>query len=62
VRDYLFAKRMEFAKNELLKKTKVEDIAYALGYKNASNFSRAFKKYTGVSPAFFASIDDIRNL
>ena len=62
VRDYVFSKRMEYAKNELVKKTKVEDIACALGYKNAGNFSRAFKKYTGVSPSFFTQTADVQNV
>jgi AraC-like DNA-binding protein len=31
----------------------ITDIAFALGYSNASNFTRAFKVRTGVSPQTF---------
>jgi len=30
--------------------TTVEDIAYALGYEDASNFSRTFKRWCGQTP------------
>lgn len=53
IHGYLHQKRMRYAQKELLKKEKVEDIALRLGYKNVCNFSRAFKKYVGISPAFY---------
>ena len=62
VREYVFSKRMEYAKNELSQSTKIEDIACALGYQSAGNFSRAFKKYTGVSPTFFTPDDKKSNV
>jgi len=31
----------------------IAEIAYALGYTDASNFTRAFRKLTGVSPQAF---------
>lgn len=53
VQSYLQFKRMEYAKKELLKREKIENVATSLGYTNVCNFSRAFKKYVGVAPAFF---------
>jgi AraC-like DNA-binding protein len=32
---------------------KVTDIAYELGYNDSAHFSRAFKRWTGISPKHF---------
>lgn len=34
-------------------KDNIENVAYAVGYNSASNFSRTFKKYTGHAPSEF---------
>ena len=48
---YLQKKRMEYAK-ELIKENKmsISNVAKKSGFSNASYFSRAYKKYFGVSP------------
>jgi AraC-like DNA-binding protein len=33
--------------------TPIADLAYELGYSNPSNFTRAFRRQTGVSPEIF---------
>ena len=49
--DYLLTQRMIEAKKLLRNPSfKVQEIAAKLGYKNPKNFSRAFKKYYGLSP------------
>lgn len=48
---YTTQKRMEKAKNLLLKHDlNVNEVAYMLGYNDATNFSAAFKKYYGYTP------------
>ncbi len=51
---YLIQLRMDKAK-ELLRKTDatLQDIAVSVGYSDVYFFSRAFKKYTGVSPVHY---------
>jgi two-component system response regulator YesN len=52
--DYLIEVRMEKAKELLLqKKFTVAETAYAVGFTDPNYFSRAFKKYIGVSPKEF---------
>lgn len=51
LRDYIHRVRIEEAKKLLLNSTlKVYEVCYEVGYKNVESFSRAFKKFTGVSP------------
>ena len=46
--------RSTIAKELLLNTTKTtSEIGYELGFKDTSNFNRAFKKWTGVSPGQF---------
>ena len=49
--EYISAQRMEYAK-QLVSSGRLshKEIARELGFKNASHFSLAFKKYTGVPP------------
>ena len=47
-------KAMELMKNQ---KLKIVDIAVKVGYTNASTFTNAFKKYTGVSPTIFRELN-----
>lgn len=53
--DYLLEKKMECAKSMLLSSVdyRNNDIAHALGYQDAQNFCRIFKKYYGLSPQQF---------
>jgi len=48
---YLLQQRMQYAKELLHNDRKqIRDIAKLTGYKNYSNFIRAFKKHTGYTP------------
>lgn len=51
---YAFVQEQRIIKAKLLLKTtnsSVSDIAEMVGFSNASNFSNAFKNYTGISPS-----------
>lgn len=50
-KDYLIKVRMEKAKILLKKGTKIKSVANLVGYTDPNYFSRAFKKYTGISPS-----------
>lgn len=57
-REYLFERHMELAKESLLSGMSVSEVARKTGYSNVPAFSRAFKKYVGLSPSMFLrSID-----
>ena len=47
---YLRRQRMEKAKDMLREDKPIKVIISAIGYKNEGNFSKAFRKVTGVSP------------
>lgn len=57
-RDYLTHKRINLAKQLLVKdkKEKISFIAFQCGYNDVSYFSRIFKKKTGVTPATYRQI------
>lgn len=44
--------RLRQAYNHLLHGSTVKEVAYSLGYKQLSHFSRDFKDYFGVSPSY----------
>lgn len=50
-KDYIIQVRMEKAKKLLKKGKKINVIADSVGYSDPNYFSRAFKKYTGISPS-----------
>jgi len=50
---YVTAARMERAKAMLLAGEQVQEITYALGYKDRPYFSELFKKHTGMTPTEF---------
>jgi AraC family transcriptional activator of pobA len=56
--EYIQLKLMALAKQKLLdgKKT-INEIAYELGFKYPSHFTRAFKKITGVTPVGYRSLN-----
>lgn len=47
---YLLERKMEMAKQELLRGSKVGEVALRVGFKDASYFTRVFRKYWGVTP------------
>lgn len=51
LQEYVTRKKMEHAKKLLFEKKSVEEISTELGYTSPYNFSRAFKKYYGISPS-----------
>lgn len=57
--DYILNARMERAKRLLLDKTKnIQSVAKAVGFENASYFSRSFKKHTGMTPKQYALVEE----
>lgn len=49
--NYIFVKRMEYAKNLLISgKYRIAEVAYKSGYKQPSHFSSSFKKHFGYLP------------
>lgn len=52
--EYITARRIEKAQHMLVNSTKsILEIAYSCGYNNNSNFNRAFRQITGMSPSTF---------
>lgn len=57
--EYILNARMERAKRLLLDKSKnIQSIAKAVGFENASYFSRSFKKHTGMTPKQYALVEE----
>lgn len=52
-RKWISRLRLRIAKKLLKQNQPIKNIAWQLGYKHASNFSAAFKKQSGSSPAHF---------
>ncbi|OSY87591.1 hypothetical protein WH52_10890 [Tenacibaculum holothuriorum] len=57
-KEYVNKLRMEYviteiAEGEKFQKYSIEAIAKEVGFSNASTFSKAFKKYTGISPSYY---------
>ena len=48
---YLLRTKMEYAKDQLSKNRKVSEVSRILGYTTPYNFSRAYKKFFGISPS-----------
>ncbi|HEV8543294.1 MAG TPA: helix-turn-helix transcriptional regulator [Verrucomicrobiae bacterium] len=62
VSDWLSAFRLEQARLELLHGEGVKQVAYGLGYKQLSHFSRAFKERYGIPPSLFSRQTEPANL
>lgn len=53
IKSYIIERRLDAAKDALLRRSSVRDAAEAAGYEDEFYFSRIFKKYTGASPREF---------
>ncbi len=54
IQDYILSCRMNEAKSYLSSKQySIQYVAYAVGYNDTFTFSKAFKRYTGLSPSEF---------
>lgn len=49
--NYYLTKKMEFAKEMLLKSKSVNEVSFALGYESVSHFTAIFKKFHGYCPS-----------
>lgn len=49
--NYYLTKKMEFAKEMLLKTSCVNEVSFALGYESVSHFTAIFKKFHGYCPS-----------
>lgn len=58
---YIHSLRIKKAKEMLLSDySSISNIAFSLGYQNIYDFSRTFKKHTGVSPSNYLKQSDVR--
>lgn len=58
IREYIFDKKIELAKNALRDGMNVSDACVAAGFNDYANFIRSFTKKTGISPGRFISKHD----
>jgi AraC-like DNA-binding protein len=61
LRDWITSVRLGDARHLLGKQRLVKEVAYLLGYKQVSHFSRQFKKMFGIAPEKFAESKSIGN-
>ena len=54
-RDYITQRKIEYAKELLLKGTSVADTSSAIGYSNVTYFIKRFKEKVGVTPGSYKS-------
>ena len=57
IQDYIINKRIKVSQTYLLQGYSVEEVAIMSGYLDVSNFSRIFKRRTGVSPMEWKKIN-----
>ncbi len=57
--DYITQIKMQYALQLLKKGHSITDVSISLGYSNENNFSRAFKKYTGITPRTYKESEPI---
>ena len=61
IQEYLISVRMEEAKQCLSNGFSVEESAHLCGYDDASNFSKMFKRYYGISPQYWKGKNNIKH-
>ena len=49
--EYILSEKMKFAATQLLNGKKVNQTAESIGFYNEAYFSKAFKRYWGMSPS-----------
>lgn len=63
LKQHLLQSKMEFAKSSLSETTSpISQIAYSLGFSDAHNFSKAFRRITGLSPSEYRASYNKHNI
>ncbi len=63
LKQHLLQSKMEFAKSSLSETTwPISQIAYSLGFSDAHNFSKAFRRITGLSPSEYRASYNKHNI
>ncbi len=57
--DYITQIKMQYALQFLKNGSSIADVSLSLGYSSENNFSRAFKKYTGITPRAYKESESI---